>query len=670
MSNIRVNSKTGQVAIAAEGTGPQQSNVRVFDPGMYKLNLKTRQVAIPVGNGKYEIHDLRPDQVSALSTPDAIYARQTGGLNSQGSYAPSAMESFIRGAGQGVTLNTGDEIGGLAGATVRKAMGDTAPVDPNHPVTGGMSSNFGALYNSSVGQERAKLQGDLSTNPKIFKTGRLAGSLIPSAALPAGKFSSAMGFGALQGGIAGAGNANTNNIDDILTQAAIGGGAGAAGGALSALGTKIFAANTPSGMAYNAIDQASPEGIGPLAQATAANGGAPAEQSAVLADTLRNFSEQAPNEAAAAVAPAQARMAAVNDQAVQQVDSLLSPENAVLYLKGVKDAARAANGPAYDVAHASPVRIGLPKEVQAQPVFQDAMKAAQEAASNELPPRNIDASNLSAQDIDLIDRMLQTMKKTATESAGDTSASAIKAKATLPAVSQRAADTRYVADQAFPELATARQGAQQAFAVQTALKNGGQALAPGREAVEIAAEYSALSPPEQEAYRVGIATKLRAMLAQKGSAANAGQVFDKTGLADKLVAVGFPQATVDKIVKGGMSARAVLNALQGGSDTAQKLLAAEAGKSPLSKITARDLMLAALTNIPTMGGVKIANVMGSAAEKGAARNVVEALASQGPQQLQSLIRLAPQSSAPLFNILGRSAAINQGVSLFPSGYGQ
>lgn len=664
---IKVNGTTGQVAIIAEGTGPQKSNIRVFNPGMYKVDIHAGKIAIPTGKG-WEVHDITLDQATALSSPDAIAARQTG-VGSNGSMNPSPMESFARGLQQGVTLNTADEIAAAASGGMRSLMGEKA-VDPNHPVTGGQQDGFGALYNQDVAGERAKLQADMQTNPKLFKAGRFAGMLAPGFLLPTAKLAPSILAGAGQGAIAGAGDANSQNLDDILTKAAIGAGAGAAGGGIASTASKVMAANTPTGMAYNAIDQASPSGIRALAIDTARSGGSAAEQSPVLADVLRNYSEQAPKQAAALVGPAQQRMAQVNQQAVANVDQLLSPENAVLYLKQVKQAARAANGPAYDAAYASPVRIGLPREVQAQPVFKDALKAAQAAAENEIPPRSIDPSNLSAQDIDLIDRMLQTMKTAAEKSQGDTSEAAIKAKATLPAVAQRASDTRYVADQAFPELASARSGAKTALQKQTALKLGAQALAPGREAVEIAAEYSALSPSEQEAYRVGIATKLRAMLASKGSAANSGQVFDKTGLAEKLVAVGFPQETVDKIVKGGMSARAVLNALQGGSDTAQKLLAAEAGKSPMSKVTPRDLILAALTNLPTMGGVKAMNVAGAAAERGAAKNIVEALASQDANTLRSLIFNSPQNIAPLVNILGRSAGINQGLSIFPRGYGQ
>jgi len=670
MNPVKVNSKTGQIAVA-RGTEPRADAVTIYNPGEYKINPMKGQIAIPTPDGKYEIHALTPEQSSALMSPDALLRRQTGMVGSGvGEKTTGEGESALRGAQQGVTLNLSDEIGGLTSAAMANAQGRPIAKDPQHPVTGGMTTDLLAQYLNQVQGERADNQAALESSPKIFKSAQLAGSIIPSAALPAARALPAIGFGAAQGAVQGAGGADTQDLKGILFNTMIGAGGGAAGGAMGSAANKIFAANTPSGMAFNAIDQASPNGIKALAGETAQAGGSAAEHSPVLADVLRNYSEQAPKTAASLVGPAASRMAQVNKQAVGEVDRMLSPENAILYLKNVKQAAKAANGPAYDAARASPVRVGLPMEVQNQPVFKDALKAAQSAAENEFPPRQIDPANLSAGDIDLVDRMLRTMKAAAEKSQGDTSEAAIKAQATLPAVAQRQADTRFVADQAFPELKTARDQAAVALQKQEALKLGGQALAPGREAVEIAAEYSALSPHQQEAYRVGIATKLRAMLASKGSASNVGQVFDKTGLADKLVAVGFPQETVDKIVKGGMSARSVLNALTEGSDTAQKLLAAEAGKSPLSKIKPMDLVLAAVGNIATMGGVKVANEVGKKTEQGAAKRVVEALAAQGPDALKGLIFNSPQSAAAIFNVLARTGGANSALSIFPARGGQ
>lgn len=671
MSNVKVNSKTGQVAIA-RGTEPRADAVSIYNAGEYKFNPLTNQVAIPTPDGKYEIHDLTPDQTSALQSPDAIYRRQAGMVGSGvGEKTTGEGESAIRGAQQGVTFNLADEIGAATAAALAKMNGDQVAKDPEHPVTGGMANDYWSQYLNQVKGTRADNKAALESNPKIFKSTRLAGSIIPSMAIPASTAPAAIFGGAAQGAIQGAGGADTQDLKRILLESAIGAGGGAIGGALGAAGNKIFAANTPSGMAYNTIDQASPNGIRNLAEEAAQAGGSPAEQSAVLADTLKSYAAQAPRQAEALVEPAQQRMAAVNQGAVDQVDRLLSPQNAPLYRQAVQDASQQANNAAYRAAENAPWTVSLPPELTNRPSFQEALRAAQAAAADEFPPRTVDVNNLSARDINIIDKILQSTQRAATELRGDPSPAAQATKALIPTRGEIADQVRNIADTNFPPLAAARSQAQEGFAVQSAVDAGSSALAPAREAVEVAAEYAALQTPAQrEAYRVGMATKLRAMLASKGESSNVGQVFDKTGLADKLIAVGFPQEAVDRIVQGGVSARAVLNALQGGSDTARKLMAAEAGKHPLSKIKPIDLILGAVGNVATMGGVKVANEAGKGLERGAARNVVEALASQGPDALRGLIFNAPQSAAPLFNILSRSAGSNNALSLFPRGYGQ
>lgn len=665
---VKVNAGTGQVAVMRGGAW------HIFSPGMYKVNAQTGQIALPdVKANGYEIHDA-PDAVSKLSSPDAILARQTGGVQvappapdpnqfkaalqppGQAAPAPNDMimgqgESALRGAQQGITLGTADEIGGAAGGLVRAALGDQAPIDPAHPVTGGMSGGFVPNYLASVGQERALNAAAQASNPKTYKGARLAGSALPAMAINPASMAGTVATGAAQGGIMGAGFSDANDWGKALTSGAIGAGlGGASAGAARGLFNAAFNNNTGAGLAYKTVQATSPDEAFPsIIRRTVQPGLAPAELDAVMADVLKSQAARNPSAAVAAVPVAQGQMQRANDIAVQGVNQMVSPENAALLEQQIQQQAQAANGPAYAAAHASPVRVGLPYDITQRPSFQEALAAANARATDEMPPRHIDPTDLSALDLDLIDRALQRAQRAATETRGDTSQAAQIAQARIPTRGEVAATVRQVADQAFPELATARQQAAHSFSVQEALTAGGTALNPSREALDVATEFSALGPQQQQAYRAGVATKLRSMLATKTANANVGQVFDRTGLADKLEAIGFPRPAIDQIVEGGAGARRVLDALQGGSDTARKLIAAKAGESGISQLKPSDLITGSvmggdpITKGTISAALPILRAAGSNAERNAAGTVIRALTGPGGHDLVSLYNQAPQT---------------------------
>src|SRR5688572_20143612 len=130
--NVKVNSRTGQIAVA-RGTTPRADAVTLYNPGEYKINPMKGQIAIPKAGGGYEIHELTPEQSSALMSPDALLRRQTGMVGSGvGNDTMSGAGSAARGFQQGATLNLSDEIGGAAAAGLATMRGDQAPADPLH----------------------------------------------------------------------------------------------------------------------------------------------------------------------------------------------------------------------------------------------------------------------------------------------------------------------------------------------------------------------------------------------------------------------------------------------------------------------------------------------------------------------------------------------------------
>lgn len=644
---VKFNPRTGEVAISrADGW-------HVYSPTLYKLNLATGQLAVPDAQAKgWELHSVPSSELNTIyAAKQAAPLATLGG--SAGTSAPDLTESTLRGGQQGVTLGTSDEISGATGALLN-AVGPyhrQYAVDPAHPVTGGMSDSFGAAYKNFAGQERDANAAAKANNPKAYKGAFLAGSMVPAMAVNPATIGGTAATAGAQGTIEGAGLSDSNSLSQTLKSAAIGGTVAAVLGAgFRGIFNAALNNNSASGLAYRTIQATSPdEPMSSIVQRLVRAGVAPAEVDAIMADVLKSSAARNPAAAVAAIPVARSQMQRANNVAEQGINNMVSPENAALLQQRIVADAQAANGPAYAAAHASPVRVGLTPAVTQRQSFQYALVPAQAAAGDELPPRVIDPTNLGARDIDLIDRQLQGAQRAAVESHGDTSQQARVAQALIPTRGQVANEVRTVADQAFPELATARAGAAHAFSLEQALDAGKTALMPGREAIDVATEFHALpSPAHQAAYLASVATKLRAMLASKGAQANVSVLFDKAHIADKLESLGFPRDMIDQIVEGGAGARRVLDALQGGSDTARKLMAAKAGEAGISQLRPADLIAGSVMGADpvTKGAISVALPMiratGANAERGSAGQLIQALTSPGGLPLLSLYNRAPQ----------------------------
>lgn len=190
--------------------------------------------------------DMTSPEARALSKPVGTES-STGG-------------AFIRGAGQGLTFNFGDELAAAAQAA-GQTLGD-------YLTNQNQDQSFGNRYDQNVEANRAQLRADEQQHPYATAAGNVAGALVlPGAGVAAGvrgglaaraALEAATGRGALynagraalEGGLAGAGNAE-GGIADRATGAAIGAGTGIAidrfgraiGGAISpriAPGTQVL----------------------------------------------------------------------------------------------------------------------------------------------------------------------------------------------------------------------------------------------------------------------------------------------------------------------------------------------------------------------------------------------------------------------------------------------
>lgn len=633
MADIKVNQSTGQVAVNRDGKWA------IYEPGTYKVNRQNGQIALATPQG-YEIHD-SPETVTKLSTPDALLRMQTGGLGASQSLPGSNMsqgESALHGVQQGLTLGLSDEIGAETSAALGAMHGDVNPIDPNHPVTGGMARGFGPAYQKDIIQERDINKAAQSANPSTYKGTKFASSMLPFLASMPTTVASAMRLGGAQGGLLSFGNADTQDPLSVLKQTGLGAGGGALlGGVAQAVMRPALADTTASGLAYRALDESTPGGMLNIKTRPSS---APAELSAPLADALKSAAAMNGSAAAARIAQAQGRMANVNNAIRGEFDT----PDAELLMQDIQKKASAANGPAYEAAYASPNKVGLTPNLTERPSFQDALTAAKAAAADESPPRSLDVTNLGAKDMDLIDRILQGTQKSAIESRGDTTPAGIVSKALIPTRGEVAKDVRGVADTAFPELASAREGAKESFGLQNAIETGQGWLKSTKSSDEVGAEFSKLTAPQQEAALAGFFTDIRNQLNTKTGRANIGVVFERTGLAAKLREIGFPQEKIDAITKGGQGARQVLDALQGGSDTARKLAFAKGLESSLSSVRSGDLAAGALLNSPAVAlALPATRAIGNASQKKAAGLLVNALTEPGAQGIANIYNSAPQT---------------------------
>ena len=652
-NSVTVNPTTGQIAILRD------DGWHIYDPGMYAVNQKTGQIAIPDAKTKsYEIHDV-PGVVTKLGSPDAILARQTGQLGtaptglSQGEPAPDVGTSLARQTGNALSFGVGPLASTEGAALANTINGVPAPVDPQHPVTGGMTTGFGANMRNIYPQVRQEYESDFTTNPLTSKLALAGGSLLAGSAMGAKTLWDNVLSGAGQGGLLSYGFSDATNPKSALLNTLIGMGGGAAGGAAGSAVSRVLSELTPSGLAYKSLAAAAPT-EGDIGSIQVRPSSMPAELDPGMTGLLQTAGQKNGAAAAEAIPAVRDRLAAVNDAIVGKVNSELSPEDAALLGQRITDQAKVTNRANYAAAYANPATVGLTPEITTRPSFNDALVAAKAAAADEYPPRTLDPTNLTAKDIDLIDRVLSSTQKAATDSRGDTSTAAQVAKATIPTRGEVANDVRSVADSTFPELAKARAGAEEAFGLKDAIDLGGTWLSSGKSAEQVGVEFRKLTPAQQNTALAGFATDIRNMLSTKTAKANLGQVFERTGLADKLREIGISDDVVMAITKGGQGAKNALAALEGGSMTARNLAGAQAMRSAFSNVNPSDFVAGALmgrgsrpVQIASSIAFPFLRGMTARAERNAAGEIVNALTTPGAAGLANVINRAPQANGSL-----------------------
>lgn len=565
--------------------------------------------------------DMTPAALERSNTKAATEA--VGLLPDQGE-GRALLDQMIAGAGS----NFADEMSGVFGAG-ENLIGMGRP--------GETMTN---AYKRARDLTRKILASEQAFHPAASNVGNVVGQV--GAGVGAGMASGVrgllalMGLGGAEGAASNVGASESSDPVELAQTGAVGFGLGAAGAGAGGYLPAVAGKFTPKGLAYDAIMAGTDKGemLPAILAKMRANGTSAAEADPVLRDVLHGQAQKNSSAAIRALSSARTRLAGVNADVQESVNRMISPDNAQLLLKKLKDDAQTFAKANYGIAHTSEGRVGLVPDLANNPGMQPAVEAAKQLA--EMEGRTFDVTSLGVKDLDAMQRALKGETEQLFKEGGTKTIFG-------PVKSEMREDVNSLAKSMSQEFADVQARYAQNIKQREAVKLGATALSPSKEATEIAAEYAALSASEQEAYRAAVATKARTLLAAKRPNANVSAALSPEGILEKLKAVGFPDDQLQALIEKGTAARGVVDALQGGSDTARNLAAGKASESVMSNIKPTTILTGVIGNpafIPILEAFRRA---GQTQERGAAERIIKALIAGNPDYLNSITRTAPQA---------------------------
>lgn len=572
---------------------------------------------------------------SALEASNNAAVTETLGLLPDQGTGNAVLDQVL----QGSSLNLGDEAAGGIAAVANLLGLDKRFSGPTEAYRGARDIGRRIMKSHETFHPVASDVGNIG--------GQVGTSILTGAASGARNLLSLMGLGGAEGAASNIGASESEDPIELAKTGAMGAVAGATGAGLFG-GLPLAAGRlTPKGLAYDAINAATDGDIPTLVAKMRAKGGSAAESDEVMRTVLHGQAQKNATAATKALPAARSRLATVNAEVQNSVNRIISPDNAQLLLKKLKEDAQTFAKANYGVAYSNGGTVGLMPDLTFNPGMQPAITAAKNLA--EMEGRTFDVTALTIKDLDAMQRALKgEAEKLFKEGGSETIFGPVK--------SSMREDVNNLAKAMSQEYADVQARYAQNIKQREAVKLGAQALNTNKEAAEIAAEYVALSAPEQEAYRAAVATKARALLAAKRPNANASAVLSPEGVIEKLKAVGFPEEELQALIERGSAARGVVDALQGGSDTARNLAAKEATQSVLTNIKPTTLLAGAVVNPITIPLLPAIRELGLKTERSAAAKLIDALLSPDPRKLQSLMRTAPQAFIPPAGMVGAPLA--------------
>lgn len=615
MTDIQFNPKTKQITYQTPDGGQV-----TLDRHQYKVSEVTGQLAIPTLDGRWEILDGPVEQeklpvVRAPRTPK-WFSSVTG---KEVTPLPSTRESFGEGAEQGLTLGFKDELTGASEAA-RKAVGLGKQ--------GYTEARDAARNYRDVVQSR---------HPWAYLTGEFAGAAPAAVATGGESLAGQLVAGASLGTISGAGHSDADTAagmaSDALKGGAIGTGLAGAGAAAPALVRTI----TPTGRALKALTPLAEEVQGAQQQP-----GRPAEHSLRLADALRGASHASPIKASGYIPAARAALAEGYDRTIQGLSDMVSPENAVKMIAEANRVAKTNAKELYPEAYSLPDQIELPLSLLSNPYFKFALPEARRLAKAE--GRNLDVTKLTTEDVHNIRQSLDDAIKSAFKAGKSNVGYATKeVRNALTAEAYKVNPKLQVADLDYSKNK----------AIVDAVQKGVEASKPGKDITEVQMEFDGLSFPEQQAYKVGLASGFKQRAGTTAAKRTPEKLLEVPNVAAKLEAVGVPSELIEDFVKVAEGKAAFADAVIGGSATGKNIAFKEGIRHPLEDITGGTVAGTALTS-GAGAAVPLVQGAGRGLSRRTADLLIDALASETPALLRRL-KYRP-GAAPGVRTASRAAA--------------
>lgn len=544
---------------------------------------------------------------------------------------------------RGLTLGTSDEAGALGKTTAQSIQGPSIANVVNRVATGQPSPSFGQRFIANDQAENAAIDKFKKDNPiagNIAEIGGLIASPVGNAGAnyvqKAPNLLNKLARGGLVGAATSGGMTFTNANGDVADRfqnvplaTLTGFPIGVAGTAAAETLSKVL----PSGRANQALQNATMDQSGARLQQVANMPGSPAANDIGLADLLKGAATLAPNRASQYVPGALSNLENGYARTAADIDTLISPQNSTQVVQDISNKARQAAQTGYGAAYANQAPIALPQSILDREAFKDALPIATKLAADS--GRKLDVNNLTTEDLDYIQRSLKALS--------DTSFNAGNAaqKAMGPRYSDVQGQVLQATETANPVFQQTRQSYAQAMSRKEAVQTGLDWMKSTKSADDVATEFAAMSPGEQNAAKAGFATKLKNMLAAKPTRQSPNRTLDVTLVKQKLQGIGVPADAVQDILDREQGVKQVYDALTGGSDTARKLAIQRSLSNPLSDLRGGDVAAAALTGGGSAIGLPAVRAVGRGAEVNTADQLVQALASSDSAQLKALLARNP-----------------------------
>lgn len=536
--------------------------------------------------------------------------------------APGALQSGIEGFGQGVTLNTSDEMEGAARAAYAKLTGSEP--GPNADIEhDDQDRSFNALYSRYSGEARARQATEATAHPIAYHGGEIAGAVggavalggagvgIRGAASLGARTLTGASEGGIYGALYGAGGAEPGQRTSGAVQGAVGGAVlGGATPALVDVGSSALGSVTrplrgylqPRDMANEKVGEALARDFGgslsvrqtqtALDRINTRSAAAATDKPMMLADfggeNTRNLLRSAANMPNDRVQALNSRLNARQGNQWRRIEGdmaqgLGNPDDYATTVGNAIEARTQAARPAFQAAMAveTPMTPQL-NDVLQRPLMRRVIQGVQDNQANEGSPVGLATRTEALHRVKLeIDNQINAARRAATMGTDRTATTDVRTLSTLKSDLLSAIDNPTYKD-------ALRDYADRSALINAAEDGFDRALKMHTE--EIAPHLDSLTPGEQDMWRLGAARALAGKIRTGNVTRDRTEgVFSSPDIQQRMNAL-FPDNASRREFQKNLVLEAKMadtrKAVQGNSTTAKQLMQAQEAGNPSRAISA------------------------------------------------------------------------------------